>query len=208
MLWWLWHSFWLMTKKFLFLFIIITLVVACGPVTPIALVPTSTIAPVIPSATATFIPEPVIEFLSPNLLFPPDEYGLTLDAGIYALSKDIVFLFGSLYNAPGTQQSTILLSDDGGKHWIEVMDPQKGSSVLDFQMLDTGEGWALVMWVVEGPGAPILFHTKDFGKTWMKLSEVPKPEWNAYPANMAFFDSKNGQMVMSVFGGLNDRLAF
>ncbi len=181
-----------MTKNILFPLVIITLLVACGPVTP-----------VIPEAT----PEPVISFLPPDLLGEPSN-GVTLNVGIFAFNKDIAFLFGDVFEAGGVQQSTLLRSNDGGKHWLEVMHPQKGSSVLEFQMLKTGEGWALVMWVVEGPGAPILFHTTDFGKNWIQLSQVPKPEWYAYPANMVFFDNNNGQMVMSVYGGLHDRLAY
>jgi hypothetical protein len=195
-----------MTKKFLSLFIIISLLVGCGPVTPIAPAPTA--IPIIPTATATPIPEPVVKFLPPDFLGNASDYGATLSVGIFAITKDIVFLFGGIGDPSGGQQSTLLRSEDGGRHWLEVVNPQKGSDVIDFQMLDTGEGWALIMWVVEGPGAPILFHTKDFGETWTQLSQVPKPEWYAYPVNMVFFDGQHGQMEMNVVGGLNDRLAF
>ncbi len=183
-----------MTKKFPYLFLIIIFLVSCGPVTP-----------VIPEAT----PEPIIKFLPPNfLLGNANDYGVYLSVGIFAINKDIAFLLGGIGEPSSGQQSTLLRSEDGGRHWLEVMNPQKGSSVVDFQMLETGEGWALVMWTVEGPGTPILFHTTDNGLTWTKLSEVPKPDGFGVPAGMIFFDHKNGQMIMSVVGGLHDRLAF
>src|SRR5574339_95671 len=151
-----------MTKKLLSSFIAITLLAACGSG-----------ASVTPKAS----PEPIISFLPPDFLGNASSYEVSLYVGIYATSEDILFLFGGIGEPSGGQQSTLLRSNDGGKHWLEVMEPQKGSSVIDFQMLDTGEGWALVMWVVEGPGTPLLFHTTDHGQTWAQISEIPKPAW-------------------------------
>ncbi|MFT3891579.1 MAG: hypothetical protein QM730_08105 [Anaerolineales bacterium] len=195
-----------MTKKLLLFFVVTTLLIGCGPVTPVHPVPTMTL--VIPTATATLIPEPIIKFLSPNLLFDKDEPSMILNVGIYALNKEITFLIGAIGSSSGNQQSVLLRSIDDGQHWQEVMSPQKGSDVIDFQILETGEGWALIMWTVEGPGTPILFHTTDYGATWRKLSEIPKQEWFSVPANMLFFDDKNGQMVIATMGGLNDNLSF
>ncbi|MDQ3006551.1 MAG: hypothetical protein M3R47_14355 [Chloroflexota bacterium] len=189
-----------MMKKLLSIFIITTLLIGCDPVIPIASVPTSTMTSVIPTATVTLIPKPVVKFLPPNFLGKVDEYGVDLDIGIYAVNKDMIFLLGEIRN----RQSILLRSTDGGKHWVEAMSPAMGSSVIDFQMLETGEGWSLVMWVVEGPGKLLLFHTTNNGLTWEYLSEIPKPIWFSVPANMVFFDSMNGQMVMSTIGSLND----
>jgi hypothetical protein len=191
-------------KKLLSLFFVIILA-GCGPVTPIvsATKPSATSFVPIDTGTTAKPLEPAIRFLSPNLLIVPDNHNLNLNAGIFALNKDIIFLLGNL----GTQ-STLLRSNDAGKNWIEIMEPIKGSSVTDFQMLPTGEGWVTVMWFWESPGNTSLFYTTNFGDTWELIYDFPKPSVDTVLANLAFFDEDNGQVLMLVTNSLNDRIAF
>jgi photosystem II stability/assembly factor-like uncharacterized protein len=182
--------------------------VACGPVTPVVPAPTRT-----PFSTATpvptIFPSPDVTFLSPVVLERIDERGISWSLSVYALNQNDVFLFGAISDSAGSSAQSILLrSGDGGKHWTEVMHPVRGSDVIDFQMFESGEGWTLVMWTVEGPGTVLLFHTKDFGQTWEQIAEIQKPEWFAFPSGMKFFDNMQGLIKMCVAGGLHDRLAF
>lgn len=182
-----------MTKKFLFVLIITTtILIGCR----------STATP-IPTATATSISETVINFLPPNFLFAPDKHSIELKVGIFAINKDVAFLFGKL-----DTQSTLLKSNDGGEHWVEVMKPVAGSSVIDFQMLETGEGWALILFFMQRPGNIYLFHTSDFGNTWKQIYENSNLLGDNAPANMFFIDSTQGQMLMYTSNSSSNRLDF
>ena len=80
--------------------------------------------------------------------------------------------------------------------------------MTDFQMLTTGEGWAMVTWFVESPGNISLFHTINFGDSWELIYGFPKPSVDTVLANLAFFDEKNGQALMLVTNSLKDKIAF
>lgn len=126
-----------------------------------------------------------------------DERGVT--AGLHrisALSKNVAFLLGDINVSGGTLRSILLRTGDGGKHWIEVMNPVVGSSLQQVTFVDRGEGWALVMWTVEGPGLVTLYHTTDYGLTWCQWSEIPKWAWYGRPITMQFTDNRHGQIDM------------
>lgn len=131
-------------------------------------------------------------------------------AGILAMDGDVAFLFGSLGAPAGDLGSVLMRTGDGGSSWSEVMRPVSGSVVQDVKFADDGRGWALVRWTVEGPGEVILYRTTDAGRTWEKLSDVPKSRWNGYPSGMSFSDASNGQVDMIYEGGPRsaDRVAF
>jgi hypothetical protein len=194
--------------KFLCLVVCVLGLVACGPVTPVAPIQMNTLTPTA-TPVPTILPSPDVSFLGPVNIEFVNEYGLLWTFDVYALNKDEVFLFGSVSDSTGSSaQSMLLKSSDGGKYWVEVMQPVKGSDVIDFQMLESGEGWALILWTVEGPGTALLFQTTNFGQTWVQIAEIPKPKWYAFPAKMGFIDRKHGQINVCLIGGLDDQVDF
>ncbi len=168
------------------------------------------------SITTQATPSSVVQFLDVHFeanqwMKPPLEADVYLDAsGIYALDKGVAFLYGGLTVPVDMRHSVLLRTEDGGKHWVEVMNPEDGSDVLQVVFGNGGGGWALVMWTVEGPGAPLLYHTQDYGRTWTKLSDVPKWVWYGWPIRMKFFDSMHGQITIVYDAGLSEtnRIAF
>jgi hypothetical protein len=125
------------------------------------------------------------------------EYGLSLDLlGIYGLSKDVVFLFGGLVAGPVTLRSVLLRSNDGGQHWYEVMRPEAGSEIIEILFMENGNGWALVLWTIEGPGPAHLYYTDDYGESWRKLSDIPLDCCgpHSYPVGLQYKDNLNGSL--------------
>ena len=49
--------------------------------------------------------------------------------GIYAIDKKIAFLFGNFTSAGGDVRSGLFRTEDGGRHWLEVMPPLISSEV-------------------------------------------------------------------------------
>jgi hypothetical protein len=121
--------------------------------------------------------------------------------GIYALNKDIVFLFGSLQVPARSIRSVLLRSNDEGKHWREVMQPETGSDVTELIFVEGGYGWALVLWTVEGAGPACLYHTTDHGASWQKLSDIPFFGGHSATFDMQFFDKQHGQVRVEILDG-------
>ena len=90
-------------------------------------------------------------------------------SGIYALSEDVIFLYGQLF-AGQVGRSVLLRSTNGGKNWREIMVPIRGSAVHHLTFTADGYGWALVGWTIEGPGPLDLYGTDDYGEHWQHLS--------------------------------------
>jgi photosystem II stability/assembly factor-like uncharacterized protein len=121
--------------------------------------------------------------------------------GIYALSKDVVFLYGGFHTAPGTLRSVLLRSTDSGRHWKEVMRPEAGSEITEIVFLPDQQGWAVALWTVEGPGRAYLYHSKDSGAHWQRVSELPPfgLEGPAYPSGLQFQNTEQGSVrILSV----------
>jgi hypothetical protein len=166
-------------------------------------------APATPTAAPTTTATAVLTIM-PSIMFTNEEVdlegiqwieesaignGVWLDPwGIYALNKDLVFLFGGLDTFPGTFRSVLLRSNDGGEHWYEVMEPQRGSEVTEMVFVEDGYGWALVMWTVEGPGPARLYHTTDYGESWQELPSIPYPGDHSITCDLQFFDQQRGQV--------------
>ncbi len=141
----------------------------------------------------------VVQFLDLQLAGFPEEQAIEFGIGlfpwdVYALDKDVVFLFGELRIPAMSIRSLLLHSDDGGKHWYEVMQPEPGSATTELFFVDDGHGWALVVWTVEGAGPANLYHTKDYGKSWQKLSDIPFFGGHSFTFDLQFSDKQHGQV--------------
>lgn len=139
------------------------------------------------------------------------EHGVELDVEIYGIDIDNALLFGQFSVTGHTFHSLILRTNDGGLSWYPVMDPIAVNAVINLQILEDGNGWAmLLLQTAEGHGDVTLYHTSDFGSSWHFLSIVPKTFWFGYPTLMEFSSDTEGLIHMLYIGGVptSNRVAF
>lgn len=122
--------------------------------------------------------------------------GVRLSVSIYGLDKDIAFLLGSLQTPAVSIRSLLLRSEDGGRSWGEVMTPVTGSDVIRLFFLNKQTGWTLLGQTSEGPGPLYLYKTRDSGKSWEKVSRIPKRHYTGWPKGFGFIDERNGRIEM------------
>jgi photosystem II stability/assembly factor-like uncharacterized protein len=138
----------------------------------------------------------------PSLTDDAGQNGVNLRLwGIHALSKDVVFLYGSFNTSPGTLRSVLLRSRDGGRHWKEVMQPERGSEITELFFLPGGQGWAVALWTVDGPGRSYLFHSDDSGAHWKLVTEFPQYDlgWHSFPSGLQFLNAQQGSVrILSI----------
>ena len=83
------------------------------------------------------------------------------------------------------------------------MSPVHGSGVIEMFFHDAHVGWALVGWTTEGPGDLTLYGSKDGGKSWQKVSDIPKRHFSGWPVGMTFSDGRNGTINV-LYDGTGD----
>ncbi|HEY8185290.1 MAG TPA: hypothetical protein VIF64_04440 [Pyrinomonadaceae bacterium] len=115
---------------------------------------------------------------------------------ILPIDKDTIFLYGDLRTAAASIGTFILRSDDAGRSWTESMNPVEGSTVDGIVFSGRESGWALVMWTIEGPGDVSLYRSRDSGKSWKKVSDIPKRHHWGWPNGFTFSDDSNGTVEM------------
>ncbi len=152
---------------------------------------------------STHSKSPQLQFLDfrteEALLYAADEKvdkGVHLSVFIYGFDKNTVFLLGSLQTSAVSIRSLLLRSEDGGRNWREVMTPVTGSDVIRLFFLNKQTGWALLGQTSEGPGQLYLYKTKDSGKSWKKVSRIPKRHYTGWPKGFGFIDERNGRIEM------------
>ncbi len=97
-----------------------------------------------------------------------DEVSLNIE-GVSAVSNNVAFLYGL-----SSLGSVLLRTQDGGRHWQEVMKSDDRSRVRWVGFANPQIGWALVEDYWGEAGGPITLHrTLNGGKTWKALSIVP-----------------------------------
>jgi hypothetical protein len=97
-----------------------------------------------------------------------DEISLNIE-GISAVSQNVAFLYGL-----SSLGSVILRTQDGGRHWQEVMNSDDRSRIRWVGFANPQVGWALLEDYWGEAGGPITLHrTWNGGKTWQALSIVP-----------------------------------
>ena len=121
---------------------------------------------------------------------------LRIGFDILPIDKDTIFLYGDLRTAAASIGTFILRSDDAGRSWTETMSPVEGSTVDGIVFSGRQSGWALVMWTIEGPGDVSLYRSRDGGKSWKKVSEIPKRHHWGWPNGFTFSDDRNGTVGM------------
>ncbi len=156
---------------------------------------------------------PTIQFLANS--FRPDDIGVPIEDaqefgvdlgvnGLRAVNKDVAFLFGGIRVPVGTMRSFLLRTGDGGKSWHEWMPPVPGSELIDVAFSDPQHIWALAQWAVEGPGAPLLFSSKDGGTTWRELTHIGRAQGNPAPVEydaplrMTFTSALKGEIELAL----------
>lgn len=213
----------MLTKK-VFIHIVFASLAACSPPVPVEIAtPSETIAPTESQAPVqTQTPTPIaytpIEFWESPVDFEglwwmeeiAIEDGIRMGVRIYGIDRDTAFLFGSVSVNPGTVHSLLLKTNDGGQSWYQTMEPALGNRVINLQMLENGNGWALLQFLVEGAGSVSLYHTSDFGSSWQFLAYVPEPAWFVNPTLMKFSSNEEGLIHMIFNSGLpeSNRVAF
>jgi hypothetical protein len=183
-------------EKFIFLFSFISIIlVSCTTSHAVAtnesdlLTPISTLASVTSTPIPICVDEPDVKPDNLAALELPDslttiESGMDIPSawdspqikdglifyvrGIYAINKDMAFIFGG-FNVPGgTIGSLLLRSTDGGLHWKEVLNPIDYHAITHVVFIDNGEGWAISTWQMEGELDTRFWHTTDYGETWQE----------------------------------------
>jgi hypothetical protein len=122
--------------------------------------------------------------------------GVHLSVSIYGLDKNTVFLLGSLQTPAVSIRSLLLRSENGGRNWREVMTPVTGSDVIRLFFLSKQTGWALLGHTSDGPGQLYLYKTRDSGKSWKKVSRIPRRHYTGWPKGFGFIDERNGRIEM------------
>lgn len=148
---------------------------------------------------------PMLQFLdlqTEDAELEAHKHSVRLVAQIYALDRDMIFLFGDLATPAASIRSLLLLSENGGRNWREVMTPVIGSQVIRLTFLDNRTGWALVERTVEDPGQLSLYATRDFGRSWQKVSNIPKRHYRGQVTDLGFLDANNGRMEILYEGGV------
>ena len=159
-----------------------------------SLTPTSTLASITSTPNPVCIDEPSVKPNNIAILELPDSLteiesgidrpspwnspqikdGLIFNIrGIYAINKDIAFVFGGLSVPGGTIGSLLLRSTDGGVHWKQMLNPINYNDITHVVFIGKGEGWAIATWTPEGDAGTRLWHTTNYGETWQESKGHP-----------------------------------
>jgi photosystem II stability/assembly factor-like uncharacterized protein len=76
------------------------------------------------------------------------------------------FLSGNLHTATTTLYSVLLMSEDGGKTWVEPYQRVKSAALDEIQFFDFEHGWIGGQIIEPLPKDPFILLTTDGGKTW------------------------------------------
>jgi len=81
------------------------------------------------------------------------------------------------------------------------MRPEMGSEITELVFSPNQQGWAMALWTVEGPGRAYLYHSKDSGAHWQRVSEFPLVGLggHSFPSGLQFQDTEQGSVhILSV----------
>lgn len=123
---------------------------------------------------------------------------IAIDGHIVPISAKESLFIGVLdpYNSEA-YQPLVLRTGDSGKSWAEVIPTEYGNSINYIQFIDKKTIFLTTMWVIEGPGEVNLFRSDDAGKTWRKVSKIPRNDFICVSNYLHFSDQNKGKIVYS-----------
>lgn len=125
--------------------------------------------------------------------FDPDDPVAFAPAGIVA-AGDRLFIFGSFETTAFSVRTFVLVSENGGKKWVEVARPVPCSKIISMRFPDEQHGYGLSAWTMEGPGKLHLIRTADGGATWERMPDIPKDHYSGWPTAFDFFSNTRGEV--------------
>ena len=88
-------------------------------------------------------------------------------AGLQPLGSKI-FVSGNLHNGATTMYSLLLVSEDGGKTWLEPLDRIKSAGLDKIEFFDIETGWISGGSLLALPRDPFFLLTTDGGRNWRR----------------------------------------
>jgi hypothetical protein len=89
-------------------------------------------------------------------------------AALESLGNNRLLVAGNLHSNSATFSSILLLSEDGGKTWIEAHERLPQTALEAVQFADFSTGWIAGQTLTTLPRDPFFLVTADGGKTWRK----------------------------------------
>lgn len=105
--------------------------------------------------------------------------------------------------AEGPEGAWIFRTSDGGNTWAEQTF-RPGDSLLDVQMLNLNEGWAVGGMILSNTFNALFLHTVDGGKTWTVGETIP----NCFPNALSLVTSDSAYATAFMRNGLSSILAY
>jgi len=105
--------------------------------------------------------------------------------------------------AEGPEGAWILKTSDAGRTWVEQTF-RPGDSLLDVQMLNENEGWAVGGIILSNTFNALFLHTVDGGKTWVIGNTIA----NAFPNALSLVSSDSAYATAFMRSGLSSILAY
>ena len=102
---------------------------------------------------------------------------------------------GNIHTPSETLESLLLISDDGGKTWVDGHARLPGGSLIDIQFLDFETGWISGHILQPDARDPFFLITSDGGKTWRRRAVYSEVKTGA--VEQFHFDSRtSGKMTI------------
>jgi len=105
--------------------------------------------------------------------------------------------------AEGPEGAWILKTEDYGRTWVEQLF-LADRSLIDVQMLDANEGWAVGGEILSNTFNALFIHTMDGGKTWLTSNTIN----NAYPNAISVVSSNRAFATAFMRNGLSSILVY
>jgi len=104
----------------------------------------------------------------------------------------------------GPAGAWIFKTSDSGRTWVEQIALGVGMSLMDVQMLNQNEGWAVGGEILANTFNALFLHTLDGGKTWTNTNTIP----NAFPNSISIPSSGKAFATAFLRNGLSAILAY
>jgi hypothetical protein len=108
---------------------------------------------------------------------------------------DRLVLAGNVHTPSETLESILLVSDDGGKTWVENHTRVPGGSLTDIQFLDFEAGWISGHILHPDARDPFFLLSTDGGKTWRRRPVYSEPKTGAIE-HFRFTSKTTGTMLI------------